>query len=373
MADRITKLQRWLDLIAYLVGRRMPVVVEELMERVPAYAEKWKSEDPKKMATARRTFERDKDELRKLGIPIRTVSYAINFGTEQVEGYRIDRKDFYLPYLRIAGRMARAPGGAPRLAEVELTDEEARTALEALRRVSDIPAFPLAKEARSAFRKLAFDLDPAAFGSDHPVLYVDRPGISEELDRLRQLSAALIARKRVRFRYHGMRRGEQTERDVAPWGLMFQQGHWYLVGHDETRGDVRVFRVGRMEAPVANTRSPNTPDYEIPPDFRLDAFANRAAWELGAPDEAPVQADVLFRFPASLWAERNGHGELIERREDGSCVRSFSIRQVRPFAQWLLGMEGDAVVLGPPALREAVRDLATAVVAAHERNGAGDG
>jgi predicted DNA-binding transcriptional regulator YafY len=64
MADRITKLQRWLDLIAYLVGRRMPVVVEELMERVPAYAEKWRTDDPKKMATARRTFERDKDELR---------------------------------------------------------------------------------------------------------------------------------------------------------------------------------------------------------------------------------------------------------------------------------------------------------------------
>jgi predicted DNA-binding transcriptional regulator YafY len=62
----ITKTQRWLDLLAYLVGRRLPVAVDELMERLPAYA---RQPNPD---TARRTFERDKDELRKAGIPIET-------------------------------------------------------------------------------------------------------------------------------------------------------------------------------------------------------------------------------------------------------------------------------------------------------------
>jgi hypothetical protein len=60
-----TKLQRWLDLIAYLVGRRLPVAVEELMEKVPAYAEKWNTGEDTPRATRRRTFERDKEELRR--------------------------------------------------------------------------------------------------------------------------------------------------------------------------------------------------------------------------------------------------------------------------------------------------------------------
>ena len=54
-----TKLQRYLDLIAYLVGRRVPVAVEELMEKIPAYAERWKTGNETDLATARRTFERD--------------------------------------------------------------------------------------------------------------------------------------------------------------------------------------------------------------------------------------------------------------------------------------------------------------------------
>src|SRR5688500_4624362 len=76
----MTRLQRWLDLIVYLVGHRLPVTVEELMERLPAYAEKWRKGNATDQATARRTFERDKDELRHLGIPIQTVPYSINFG-----------------------------------------------------------------------------------------------------------------------------------------------------------------------------------------------------------------------------------------------------------------------------------------------------
>jgi hypothetical protein len=45
MPPSITKTQRWLDLIAYLLGWRLPVSVEEIMEHVPAYAERWRSED----------------------------------------------------------------------------------------------------------------------------------------------------------------------------------------------------------------------------------------------------------------------------------------------------------------------------------------
>lgn len=372
MSESITKLQRWLDLIAYLVGRRYPVSVEQIMEAVPAYAEKWRTEDEKARATARRTFERDKDELRALGIPIETVRYRLSHVPEELEGYRLTHQDFYLPYLRLVHQASpagegqhplRPAGERPyALRDVELMEEEVQAAADALHFASCLPSFPFVREARSVVRKLAFDLGAESL-EPTPELYVDRPGAEAVLERLRPLSDALLARKVVRFRYHGIYRGEATDREVRPYGLAFLRGNWYLVGHDVGRDAIRVFRVGRMESVEVNRKKPHTPDYEIPEDFRLDDYLQKEAWELG--DEAPLRAEVLFRFPRSLWAERNGYGKLAEKRPDGSTVRAFDVRQVNPFLRWLLSMEGEAEVLSPAELREELRTMARQVVALH--------
>jgi proteasome accessory factor B len=367
MTESPTKLQRWLDVIAYLVGRRLPVSGDELLRNVPAYAARWQSPDRTDQETARRTFERDKDELRRLGIPIRTVQYNTPYEPDAMEGYVIDRRDFYLPYLRLVQQVGDGVEyrEKARPATLEIDELDAPLALEALRRVTDVPGFPLAREARSAFRKLAFDLDPHAFAKDAAVLFVDRPGGAELTDRLRTISDALLARKRIAFGYHGIYRNEQTTRDVAPYGLLFQQGHWYLIGHDATRDDIRVFRVARMESVKPNTKAPGTRDYEIPADFRLGAYVDRTPWQLGEGDEQPITARVLFRFPLSLWADRNGYGSLQTRRGDGSVVREFEVHQVSPFLRWVLGMEGEAELLEPAALRDELRALARSIADAH--------
>lgn len=361
MTERVSKLQRWLDLISYLVGRKVPVAVEEIMEHVPAYAGKWRTEDDTARATARRTFERDKDELRALGIPLEAIRYHVNYGTEEIEGYRLSRRDFYLPYLRLVHQASPAGERKPYpLEDVVLSEDEARAAADALLLVEELPAFPFAREARAAHRKLAFDLDADAL-RPAPVLYVDRPGAEEVLERLRPLSDALLARKTVRFRYHGLYRGEATEREVWPYGLFFQHGNWYLVAHDVAREAIRVFRVGRIEGVEANGKAPHTPDYDSPEDFRLEDHLRKEAWELG--EEEPLRAEVLFRFPASLRAERNRHGDLVEERPDGSAVRAFDVQQVNPFLRWLLSLEGEAEVLSPQELRAELAALAREVVA----------
>ena len=94
MPDAITKTQRLLDLIAYLVGRRVPVSVEQILENVPAYALPEDADDTARAST-RRMFERDKDELRELGIPLETGSNDPMFDDEI--GYRIDRRAYALP------------------------------------------------------------------------------------------------------------------------------------------------------------------------------------------------------------------------------------------------------------------------------------
>jgi len=66
------KLARWLDLIALLLSRGYPVTREEIFDKVAAYRVTIRPENERSHESTRRTFERDKDELRALGVTIRT-------------------------------------------------------------------------------------------------------------------------------------------------------------------------------------------------------------------------------------------------------------------------------------------------------------
>lgn len=370
MTDGISKVQRWLDLISCLVGRRVPVDVDELMRRVPAYAERWTSGSETDRESVRRMFERDKDELRELGIPLESVDYRVNYGMERVKGYRLARDDFYLPYLDLLARGdasddaddAQAPA-APGASTFELEEDEASLAVDALDRVLEREAFPFRDDARAARRKLTFDLDPDELART-PVLWVDPPGAEERRGLLEALSEALMRRKRVRFVYHAIRRDERSERKVEPWGLLFQHAHWYLVGRDLDREARRVYRVARMDDLEVNRSSPNTEDYEIPDDFDLADLRDREAWELG--DDEPVEAEVRFRFPRSLWAERNEVGELVRREDDGAHLRRFRVVQPGPFLRWILSFAGEARLVDPPELRRALETMAARVAALYD-------
>jgi len=372
MAESISKVQRWLDLIAFLAGRRFPVEVDRLMTGVPAYAERWQRGDDTDRASVRRMFERDKDELRELGVPIETVEYRVGWGQDRAEGYRLAREDFYLPYLRLLreGSGKEEPGSdrdprgraSPRpdtLPSVRLHEEEAGLALDALELVADRPAFPFAEDARAALRKLTFDLDPDTLERT-PLLWVDPPGTESLVETLRSLTEALTRRKRVEFTYHGIGRDEITEREVEPWGLLYQHSHWYLLGWDRTREGRRTFRVARIGKVEVNPRKPATPDFAVPEDFDLAELRGRSAWELGG--EEPLTARVRFPFPRSLWAERNGVGRLVERASDGAQVRAFDVVQPNPFLRWILSQAGEAEILEPPELVRGFREMARKVV-----------
>ena len=233
-----------------------------------------------------------------------------------------------------------------------MRESEAAAALEGLRDVAAIPAFPLRREARSAFRKLAFDMDPDLLDPS-PVVYAEDAETAAAVETLRTLSDALLARKKVAFHYHSMGHDEEADRTVRPYGLLFQHGRWYLVAWAEDRSDVRMFRVGRMTGVTPAAGKPGTPDYEIPADFDLERYSGRNAWELSEGPGQPVAARVRFDFPRSVWAERNGHGKLVGEDADGSQLREIAVHREEPFLRWVLSLEGDARVEDPPELRDA--------------------
>jgi predicted DNA-binding transcriptional regulator YafY len=157
----------------------------------------------------------------------------------------------------------------------------------------------------------------------------------------------------------------EAERSVHPYGLLFQHGRWYLVGYDTDRDAERMYRVGRIADLVVNSKKAGTADYEVPEDFTLRSYRGRKAWELGADDAEPTEVTVRFRFPRSLWAERNGHGTLIEEEDDGSQRRRFTVHRSDPFLRWVLSLAGDAAVIAPAQAAEAFRGLAARVAAVH--------
>lgn len=223
--------------------------------------------------------------------------------------------------------------------------------------MAELPAFPLRREARAAHLKLAFDV-PFRASEGSRSLVLQRPDAEAVRERLHTLTDSLLRRKRIRFGYHGIYRGKDTEREVAAYGLLFQRGHWYLIGHDQLRDAVRIFRVDRMESPQPNAKEPKKYDYEIPAEFDLARYRDRQAWELDGSDDESVQARVAFRFPASLWVDRNRYGERLEQRPDGSSVRAFKVNQVSPFLRWILSLGGEAEIVAPPELRDAFAEMA---------------
>lgn len=351
------KVHRWLDLIAFLVGRRFPVSHEQLMEGVAGYRiDRARGTDPESL---RRKFERDKQELRELGIPLESVAYRVD--GEDTTGYRLRGRDFYLPYLSLLRQAAPEPpreGGDV----YEIEAGELAPAVEGLRALAALPTFPLRREARSAMSKLTFDLDTAHDGpAPAPLLAAADPPSARAL--VEALTDATTRRKWVRFDYDAPGAGGPQARTVDPWGLLFKFNRWYLVGRDHDRDAMRTFRVARMGGLTVNPRAPGTPDFDRA-ELDLSSWAARDAWDLPGMDSAARTVDVHFAFPRSLWAERNGKGEPAGAPDRaGGQVRRFQVRNQEPFLRWLLTFEGEATVVAPDDLRAELARLARAVAA----------
>lgn len=359
------KLHRWIDLIAALLGHRFGISLDELARAVPAYAR------AKSLPALRRMFERDKDELRKLGVPIERLTRD---GDEDAR-YTIRPTDFYLPYLVLNAPRTKGPATTPRrpgsadgykaLPTLAFDPDELAAVVDAVQRAHQLGDPELAADAESALRKLAFDLPVAGATLPRDTVYL-LPRARASAGALADLGDALTRRKRTTFSYHAMSTGRSDRRSVEPYGLFFIGGHWYLVGHDLDRRALRNFRVNRIREIAVNPKNPGTPDYEIPADFDLRTHArSRQPWELGEGDVVTAIVEFLgdtgaVRASRALGGPVEGH----ERR------RAFSVRRVDTFARWLLALGGDAWPLEPPELvREFQAQLAD-TLALYERRGA---
>jgi proteasome accessory factor B len=307
----VDRLERLVNLVAALLAAHRPLPREELRTRVGGYA-------PDDEAF-RRNFERDKELLRQMGMPL-VLEPLDPLQPEGMVGYRIPRDRYELP--------------DPGLADDELA------ALHLAASAVDVEGAWGRSASTSALWKLA-GTTHGEMAEISPV--VSRPPTALQLpasEPVAVLFGATAARQRVRFRYR------DEVREVDPWRLSYRNGQWYLAGFDHLRGDSRTFRLDRIQGPAEPVGEPEA--FERP---AVGVASPAPAWQLG--DEEEMTATVLVDAVQADWAAAQvGDGAITERRPDGSVTFSLAVTNRDGFRSFVLGFLDHAEVLGPANLRD---------------------
>jgi predicted DNA-binding transcriptional regulator YafY len=331
----VERLERLVNMVVALLDSDRPLTREELRARVGGYAGDAEA--------FRRNFERDKDLLRRMGIPLE-LEPLDPLRPEASAGYRVRRERYELPDPGLAADELAALRLAA--AAVELQEawgrEAATSALWKLAAATpgDEPPGPAGTSPAPAKRPAPARPGPSA-------ALAELPGG----DELATLFGAAATGQRVRFTYHG------ADRQVDPWRLSYRAGQWYLTGWDHGRRASRTFRLDRLEghpepvgAPGAFVR-PAGADTTPPP------------WQLG--DDPETVARVLVDDDQAEWATAAvGEAAVTERRSDGAVVLELAVTNTAALRTFVLGFLDHAEILGPPALRDAMIDWLAATAEA---------
>ncbi|MCC3778227.1 YafY family protein [Streptomyces sp. UNOB3_S3] len=325
----IAKAERLMSLALCLLGTRRPLTKGELRGSIEAYIEAGSAssgasdsgESPKDDAF-NRMFERDKEDLRELGLIIETVE-----GVDGETGYLARRDSNRLPPITLDIEEAAALGLAAKVWQQARLAGAASGALQKLRAAG----MPLAEdlyEGQSAL-ETRIPVHEAAF---EPLMLAARD------------------RRVVVFDYRKANAARPEQRKVEPWALECWRGHWYLVGWDRDRGAERVFRLSRITGKVRSRALPYT---------------------------APVPDHVTVRTTVESWAGetatgtarikvRAGHGYPLRARavathDLGDGWDELEIPYGHGLDAWLVEFGADVLVLEPAELRADVIDRLRAV------------
>ena len=315
------KTERLLNLVICLLSTRQFLAKEQIRAAVPQYAGCATDEAFDRM------FERDKDELRDMGVPLQTGANDVWFVDDV--GYRVDRAAYALPEVRFEPDELAVLGLASRVWQ------QASLAAPASRALLKLTA------------RTGIDSDGAGLVGIEPRVRTSEPAFEP-------VYAAVRDRQPIRFPYRTPGNEAPTVRHLEPWGIVSRHGRWYVVGHDRDRDATRVFRLSRVAGTVE---------------------------KIGAPGDMEVPEGVDFRAQVAALVPRQPTGEAVLRAREGTGLalrrRAGSTRPGPPgwdeltvpygdadvLAEEVTGFGPDVQVLEPPDVREGVVRRLSAIVA----------
>jgi proteasome accessory factor B len=325
-----TRTERLVNLVICLLATRRFLTAAQIAATVPGYEHD--PDDAREHEAFQRKFERDKAELRELGVPLETGTASV-FDTEP--GYRIDPQKYALPEISLDPDEATAVGAAARLWQHA----------------------GLAAAASSGLLKLraaGVDIDPDATLGVEPMITVDAAFLP--------LVGAASDRRVVTFDYRVLTEDAPATRRLQPWGVACWRGRWYVVGHDLDRDATRCFRLSRVVGPVRAVGKPGA--YETPTDVDLISHITRAT----GPVERNGRATVVVR-PGRAAGLRRWAEDVESVPEGDRMVLRFA--DADSFAGYLVGYGADVRVIDPPEVREVVIQRLKEISTRHEAASAG--
>jgi proteasome accessory factor B len=301
--------ERLVNLTIALLETRRPITFEQLRHRTGYYPQ----DD---LASARRMFERDKEALRNLGVPIETRQA---FGMDD-PGYLIDRQAY-------------------ELRDIDLNAEE-------------VAALALAVDMLDASDGALALAKVSARAPEPASLMPPSTRVGLEVTAVDPVAAAIVERRSVRFEYRTAD-GRSGPRRIDPYGIVRRRRAWYLVGRDHDRDRLRGFRFDRMLGALEVDAASGT--FDPPADLDLAAVVS-------GPEPTPV--DVEFDVEeAGRWAILARGGEdLGASATDGTSTtdaagverRRMRVARLDPQRDraWLLAIAPEAAVRAPVGLRD---------------------
>lgn len=316
MASR--KNERLINLTIALLATKRYLTKSEIFRTIEGYEGSVESKE--------RMFERDKDDLRRIGIIIDVR--GVDPGFEDEPGYRIHPETYSLNLGELNG------------AEVALLS----LAAEAWRGAA------LGESAQSALVKLR----SLGIASDFDALPNLSPKLNVTSANFVPLTRAIADRIPVRFGYLSAQMQEEM-RTANPYGLGSRQGHWYLVAFDNDRMDIRTFRLDRIIGNVELVSK--TASFDADPDFNVLAFLDSTLFEKRETAKVSI---------------RTGRGHAL--RGDALVISSdeeFELCEVSysdeaRFIDSILWHGNDVIVHSPTHIREKIVLRLQSLVSAHE-------
>src|SRR5213596_3145798 len=311
------KLIRQLSLVAYLMAERRALTARDVKSNVEGYSEM--SDE----AFARR-FYSDRAELIALGVPLQ--SQRDEFTGEEL--YTLRSENYFLD-------------------ELELDDDELAALQTALYLLEG--KFAYAEPLRLALQNLALGRPGFGEPATQTAVRVEMldPDYSPEMPgRLGKLEGAISKQRTIKFPYYSISRNRESERTVNPYGLLSDNGSWYVIGQDLDRKDIRTFRVSRIRGDIRfATRRER--DFRIPAEFDIEPYRDRPPWQIG---DLTGEARIEDADDTAWWVERT-YGEH-GRVEDGVFSTGYS--SPGQLASWIVRQDGRASPVAPPELRREV-------------------
>jgi proteasome accessory factor B len=300
--------ERLVNLVICLLSTRQFLTAERIRDAVPGYEPA--DGDPRTDEAFKRMFERDKSELRDLGIPLETGRNSI-FDAE--DGYRITRRSYELPAIQFDPSEAAAVGLAARLWQSATLGTPARNALIKLRAGGT-------------------DVEATATPGAFPHVDASDPALPALIDAARTARA-------VRFDYVKTGTATPERRTIEPWGVLSWRRRWYVAGLDRDRGEGRSFRLSRVVGDVHAIGPPRA--------FQRPAHVDLVALVSGRGTDDVRTARIRITGP--------GAGRLRRLADsEGDGVLTLPFNDTRSTARLIAGAGSSAQVLEPPDLVAAV-------------------